>query len=309
MRPIDSGRIAQVTSVEQYLPLFDALKEKPSHAERIQGTPFKWWSNNVEYSSSCAAFDRNMWIIGSIADHWNALGAKSTYSDMNAKHVVPLVKQCNFLLNTGLEEDMTRPSGAEEAILPMLMQRSNLTAMRNAGIAVGWQNMAEAVVIGEDEEKAPKYHIKGKMLLESAKAATEANPFLKGSFVKAREIEAGGAFAEQWKEQSEDTPMTEYSIKAHSFYSAVASEIGFGLMHNAQYSKRDALRGAAVCAGDLVEIHNVKSEDLAKTVVKKSLKALLGEELQRSGTELEKVGWMTESDASCFKDTGEIRLA
>ena len=250
-----------------------------------------------------------MWIISSIAEHWNALGSSDVYTEKTAQHVMPLVQKCNFLIQSGLDEDTTRPSGAEEELLPMLMQRKKLIAMRNAGIAVAWQNMADNLKINENEELAAHYHTKGKMLLESAKAATSADPFLKKAFVKAREIEAGGAFAEQWKEQSEQTPMEKYSIRAQALFSAVASEIGFGLMHNARYTKKEALRGSEVCAGDLVEVHQVKPEDLSKKLLKKSLKALLGEELQSSTGALQELPWMKEDSSSAFKGQSEIRLS
>ena len=84
-------------------------------------------------------------------------------------------------------------------------------------------------------------------------------------------------------------------------------------MHNARYTKSEALRGAEICAGDLVECHSVKPDDLPKKLVRSNLKTLLNRELQDStplgGAQAQAFTWINESDASCFKDTHVIKLA
>lgn len=214
-RPIDNGRLAQIATVEQYLPLFDALRAKPSQAEQLKDTPFIWTCNNVEYSSSCCAFDRNMWVASSIGEHWNSIKLDDAPQQINAKHVVPVVQGCNFLLEGGLDEDMTRPMGKEEELLPPLLQRARITAMRKAGLAVAWKNAADSVDVEGDNDTPANYNVKGKMLLESARQAQDASPFLKQAFVKSREIEAGAMMANKWKAESEETPTENFSIKAY----------------------------------------------------------------------------------------------
>lgn len=53
MKPIDRGRMAQIRSLEDYVPLWEALKKNPGAAQKISADnpPFVWKHAGVEYTT------------------------------------------------------------------------------------------------------------------------------------------------------------------------------------------------------------------------------------------------------------------
>lgn len=297
----DKARIHTISGLEGYLPLYEALKSNRAQAETIRNRCFTWVCNQITYTSSNCTFDRNMWIANYIGSHWNDVCDGKSKGEQNERHIVPILQSINFLLGGGLDEDTSRPPAHLENILPELLRRDNLTTLKSAAQAVAWKNMASSIENTEDDPS--KHHTKSRFLMLSAELGSAAGPYLKTGFSKSRQLEAGAALAERWRAQYEATPQENFSIKSHKYYAAVGSELGMYLLHSAEVSKSDMSRGAALCKGDLKDVHNADAQKLQRVLKLVSLKSLFESEAKTPENESppKSPPWMQNSDACCYK--------
>tara|TARA_E500000331_G_scaffold339904_1_gene370644 strand:+ start:222 stop:1229 length:1008 start_codon:yes stop_codon:yes gene_type:complete len=299
--PADKARIGTISGLVAYLPLYNALKSNRAQADNINERCFTWVCNQITYTSSNCTFDRNMWIANYIGSHWNNICAGESKADQNERHVAPILQSINFLLGGGLDEDTSRPPAHLENMLPELLRHNNLSSLRKAAQAVAWKNMALSIENADDDPI--KHYAKSRYLMMSAELASAAGPYLKSGFSKSRQLEAGAALAERWRAQYEATPQEDFSIKSHKYYAAVGSELGMYLLHSAEVSKTDMARGAALCKGDLREVHNADELKLQRALKLVSLKTLFASEAQTPENESppKTPSWMQTSDACCYK--------
>lgn len=245
-----------------------------------------------------------MWIANYIGGLWNTTaGGEARAEEQNTNVLVPIVQSINFLLDRGgLEEDLSRPPPHLEKLLPEVLQRKSLAALRNASLALAWKNIADGVKNPEDE---PSHHqMRARMLMRSAELGSAASPYLKNGFSKSRQLEAGAALAEKWRSQSEYTPEKEYSVKAHQFYAAVGADLGMYVMHSARVAKADMERGSATCLGDLSTIYAVNDDVIKHYKKNKVPLANLFRDEAQSAVNSEPPAdptWMNTANPCCYK--------
>jgi len=272
--PNDLASLASVDSFETYLPLWRRIESKGEAGVRITGEPFSWTDDGTTYlsepepcliysflvapfhsplffhSSSCAAFDCNMWAAHRAATGYNAAMRASELGNPAAvigTQVRPAVEAINFLLEGGaLARD--RSIALVKELTPPSLEQTRLREMRNALIATAWKKSADT---HRDSLVAAEQALRAAWLTKSVESAEKAPGLVPKGWTYSRKVEAVAANGEVHALQCDTKPDIEGCRKTIGAFAGAAAGIGLGFQNYSDVKKADVQKKLQTAQNDL----------------------------------------------------------